>query len=160
MCGLPLIKTTQTNIHCLLLPTSYGDKTPKSIIARLFSVLWIMIGVTMCSILTATLSSALTSVTVERYDFTTGKTVNGKVNLKSTGQIYYSSLLPLQGNLYSYKKLTLRCWKYCQNFKDKFKKCWYEAFCCPWNTILIWEFFGPPFPLWISWRHAVGRKQE
>ena len=55
--------------------TRYGDKTPKSTFARLFAVVWIMIGVTMCSILTATLSSALTSVNVERYDFTTGKTV-------------------------------------------------------------------------------------
>ncbi|KAM7434885.1 hypothetical protein ABFA07_015103 [Porites harrisoni] len=43
----------------------YGDKTPKSVAARLFAVGWIMIGVTICSILTATLSSALTSVTVE-----------------------------------------------------------------------------------------------
>ena len=55
--------------------SSYGDKTPKSATARLFSVVWIITGVTMCSILTATLSSALTSVTIERYDFTTGKTV-------------------------------------------------------------------------------------
>ena len=53
----------------------YGDKTPKSIKARLFSVLWIMIGITFCSILTATLSSALTNVTVERNDVLAAKKV-------------------------------------------------------------------------------------
>ena len=53
----------------------YGDKTPKSIIARLFAVVWIMVGITICSILTATLSSALTSVTVERYDVLAGMKV-------------------------------------------------------------------------------------
>ncbi|KAJ7336664.1 hypothetical protein OS493_011885 [Desmophyllum pertusum] len=53
----------------------YGDKTPKSISGRLFAVVWIMIGITVCSILTATLSSALTSITVETYDLTTGKRI-------------------------------------------------------------------------------------
>ena len=53
----------------------YGDKTPKSITGRLFSILWIIIGITICSILTATLSSALTSVTVEKYDVIAGKKV-------------------------------------------------------------------------------------
>ncbi|XP_068712180.1 uncharacterized protein [Montipora foliosa] len=45
----------------------YGDKTPKSLMARLFSVIWIMIGITLCSMLTATLSSAFTNVTVDYY---------------------------------------------------------------------------------------------
>ena len=52
------------NFKCIIF-RRYGDKTPKSVAARLFAVGWIMIGVTICSILTATLSSALTSVTVE-----------------------------------------------------------------------------------------------
>ena len=46
---------------------SYGDKTPKSLVAQLFSVIWIMIGITLCSMLTATLSSAFTNVTVDYY---------------------------------------------------------------------------------------------
>jgi len=39
----------------------YGDKTPRSIQGRLFAVLWITIGVAASSILTASLSSSLTS---------------------------------------------------------------------------------------------------
>ena len=44
-------------------------------------MVWIITGITVCSILTATLSSALTNVTVsvERYDVTTGKTVSGQL---------------------------------------------------------------------------------
>ncbi|XP_068712179.1 potassium voltage-gated channel subfamily B member 1-like [Montipora foliosa] len=45
----------------------YGDKTPKTLMARMFSVIWIMIGITLCSMLTATLSSAFTNVTVDYY---------------------------------------------------------------------------------------------
>ena len=37
----------------------YGDKTPKSIPGRLFAVLWIMIGITFCSVFTASLTTAL-----------------------------------------------------------------------------------------------------
>ena len=61
--------------------TRYGDKTPKSVSGRLFSVVWIMTGITVCSILTATLSSALMNVTVaiERYDVIRGKTVSNRV---------------------------------------------------------------------------------
>ena len=42
-----------------------------------------MTGITVCSILTATLSSALTNVTVsvERYDVTTGKTVSSRLEI-------------------------------------------------------------------------------
>ncbi|KAL9983623.1 hypothetical protein ACROYT_G005822 [Oculina patagonica] len=39
----------------------YGDKAPKSIIARLFCIVWIMIGLTVCSVMTATLTTALSS---------------------------------------------------------------------------------------------------
>ena len=53
----------------------YGDKAPKSTLARSFAVVWIIIGVTVCSVMTATLSSALTSVKIEKYDVTTGKRV-------------------------------------------------------------------------------------
>ncbi|KAL9983423.1 hypothetical protein ACROYT_G005593 [Oculina patagonica] len=53
----------------------YGDKTPKSVLARLFAVVWILIGVTVCSVMTATLTDALTSVKLEKYDVTTGKRI-------------------------------------------------------------------------------------
>lgn len=53
----------------------YGDKTPKSTLARSFALLWILIGVTVCSVMTASLTSALTNVKLEKYDVTTGKRV-------------------------------------------------------------------------------------
>ena len=53
----------------------YGDKTPKSFISRLFSVIWIMTGITVCSLLTATLSSALTNEQVDYYGVLSGKKV-------------------------------------------------------------------------------------
>ncbi|XP_068707484.1 uncharacterized protein [Montipora foliosa] len=53
----------------------YGDKTPKSLVAQLFSVIWIMIGITLCSMLTATLSSAFTNVTVDYYGVLSGRKV-------------------------------------------------------------------------------------
>ena len=37
--------------------------------------MWILIGVTVCSVMTATLTSALTNVKLEKYDVTTGKRV-------------------------------------------------------------------------------------
>lgn len=39
----------------------YGDRAPKSIIARLFAVLWILLGITIFSMYTATLTSALSA---------------------------------------------------------------------------------------------------
>ena len=39
----------------------YGDKVPKSILARLFSVIWIVIGITTFSLVTAMLSSEITA---------------------------------------------------------------------------------------------------
>ncbi|XP_078358396.1 uncharacterized protein LOC144643119 [Oculina patagonica] len=53
----------------------YGDKTPKSTLARSFAVVWILIGVTVCSVMTATLTDTLTRVKLEKYDVTTGKRI-------------------------------------------------------------------------------------
>lgn len=44
---------------------SYGDKTPRSVIGRLFSVLWIFVGITIVSFFTATITSAITIATVK-----------------------------------------------------------------------------------------------
>lgn len=40
-------------------PSRYGDRAPKSVIARLFCIIWIMVGLTVCSVMTATLTAAL-----------------------------------------------------------------------------------------------------
>ena len=46
----------------------YGDLTPKGIGARLFTVVWILVGLVNFSILTGALTTALTTITV--YDNT------------------------------------------------------------------------------------------
>ena len=38
----------------------YGDKTPKFVISRLFAMIWILIGITICSMFTASLTTELT----------------------------------------------------------------------------------------------------
>ena len=40
----------------------YGDKAPKSFAGRMFAVLWILIGITMCSILTASITTDIIDV--------------------------------------------------------------------------------------------------
>ena len=37
----------------------YGDKAPKSIPARIFSIIWIIVGITSFSLITATLTSEI-----------------------------------------------------------------------------------------------------
>jgi hypothetical protein len=39
---------------------SYGDRAPRTFPGRVFAICWIMIGICICSIFTATLTSALT----------------------------------------------------------------------------------------------------
>jgi len=73
-------KANINNFECLIF-RRYGDKTPRSVAARLFAVGWIMIGVTICSILTATLSSALTSVTVESVGVIAGIKVQNAIRI-------------------------------------------------------------------------------
>ncbi|EDO35930.1 predicted protein [Nematostella vectensis] len=43
---------------------TYGDRAPKSHLGRVFGVIWITVGLVICSFLTATLTSALTSISV------------------------------------------------------------------------------------------------
>lgn len=50
----------------------YGDRAPRSFLGRTFAIFWIMIGICICSIFTATLTSALTSNA-----FKEEKTING-----------------------------------------------------------------------------------
>ena len=39
----------------------YGDKAPKTWIGRIFASIWIMCGITLCSMLTASLTNVITS---------------------------------------------------------------------------------------------------
>lgn len=45
--------------------SSYGDRYPKSVGGRLFAVLWILMGMCIISILTATLTSSMTTFSLE-----------------------------------------------------------------------------------------------
>ena len=44
---------------------SYGDRCPKSISGRLFAIVWILTGICMCSIFTAMLTTALTTISLD-----------------------------------------------------------------------------------------------
>ena len=44
---------------------SYGDRCPQSFGGRLFAVLWILVGICVCSIFTASLTSSLTTLSME-----------------------------------------------------------------------------------------------
>ena len=54
-----------------------GDKAPKSVIARVFCIVWIMVGLTnaLCSLMTATLTTALATAAVKDVDLA-GKKVS------------------------------------------------------------------------------------
>ena len=42
------------------LSLGYGDKAPKSVLARLFSIVWIFIGITIFTLITAMLTAEIT----------------------------------------------------------------------------------------------------
>jgi hypothetical protein len=44
----------------------YGDKTPRSVIGRVFGMVWITMGVIIISFFTATIASTITIATVEK----------------------------------------------------------------------------------------------
>ena len=44
---------------------SYGDRFPQSVGGRLFAVVWILVGICLCSIFTAALTSSLTTLSME-----------------------------------------------------------------------------------------------
>ena len=43
---------------------SYGDKTARTFIGRVFAVIWILVGLVICSMLIGAIGSAFTSITV------------------------------------------------------------------------------------------------
>ena len=69
-----LITLTLLFIFNLSLCFRYGDKSPKSYIARIFAVLWILLGITIFSMVTASLTNILHRASWEK----TSVEVNGK----------------------------------------------------------------------------------
>ena len=54
---------------------SYGDKTPKSILARVYASLWMIVGLILMSLITAQVSSIITSENLRSLDEEFGKKV-------------------------------------------------------------------------------------
>ena len=54
---------------------SYGDKTPKSILARVYASLWMIVGLMLMSVITAQVSSTITSENLRPLDESFGKRV-------------------------------------------------------------------------------------
>ena len=62
--------------YFLLFVDRYGDRAPKSIIGRIFGIMWTLTGLVIISILIGAIASSLTSVTVERDVILYGTEVN------------------------------------------------------------------------------------
>lgn len=88
----------------------YGDKVPKSTLARSFAVVWMIVGVTVCSVLTATLSDALTSVKLE-HELTAGKRVRFLDHVKLLDE----SALYFELNVFHSTKMSAIC--FCKVFQ-------------------------------------------
>lgn len=76
-----------------LLHRRYGDRTPKSITARVFAMMSILMGITIFSMYTATLTSALSSnVDYSEIDSMVGRKVGVMLLLRhETGAIWASN---------------------------------------------------------------------
>ena len=63
----------------------YGDKSPRSVVARVFAIIWIAIGITMFSMYTASLTSALTNAVMASHEVVLyQKKVSAQVSLFSS----------------------------------------------------------------------------
>ena len=62
--------------YLLIFVDRYGDRAPKSIIGRIFGIMWTLTGLVIVSILIGAITSSLTSVTVERDVMLYGTEVN------------------------------------------------------------------------------------
>ena len=71
----------------------YGDKTPRSFFGRLFGVLWILLGVIVITMFTATVTSALThSSSPEFTSALEGQKVSKNMKLKTIKVIFQTTL--------------------------------------------------------------------
>ena len=50
-----------SDTYCCYSPGSYGDKTPKTILARVYASLWMIVGLMLMSVITAQVSSSITA---------------------------------------------------------------------------------------------------
>ena len=60
----------------------YGDKAPKFVVSRLFAIVWIFTGITLCSLLTASLTNEITSFSSHATSVITDLKVGGDQLIK------------------------------------------------------------------------------
>eukprot|EP00111_Clytia_hemisphaerica_P003707 TCONS_00010636-protein len=65
----------------------YGDKSPRSVVARVFAIVWIAIGITMFSMYTASLTSALTNAVMASHEVVLYQKKIAVLNTTTIGQI-------------------------------------------------------------------------
>ena len=97
---LPQIITSETLAFFLF---SYGDKTPKFVFGRIFGVLWILTGLVVIAIFTATATSAL-SISASELSALEGAKVK-RISTKAGNFIIAQSLSLVKQTL-----LTIRGW--------------------------------------------------
>jgi hypothetical protein len=73
----------------------YGDKTPKSLIARIYSVVWILIGITVFSLLTAIVTTGMQDVIFPKPAEIRGSRVGGLRH-----RAYEASIVAEHGGIY------------------------------------------------------------
>ena len=62
MCSATLYYKSLTDFLCI----RYGDKSPKSVVARIFSIIWILLGLIIMAIFMANVTSALTALSLQQ----------------------------------------------------------------------------------------------
>ena len=79
----------------------YGDKSPKGLLARIFAAVWMLVGITIISIYTATLTSALMSVFYQeaKISFYQKKVRHHYYPIPGPGIVYPAVDLDMQQNL-------------------------------------------------------------
>lgn len=86
-----------------MVTSRYGDKTPRSFFGRLFGVLWILLGVIVVTMFTATVTSALThSASPEFTAALEGQEVNNDSKLTINDKmVFYTTFEAIQPNFCS-----------------------------------------------------------
>ncbi|XP_057292670.1 uncharacterized protein LOC130621403 [Hydractinia symbiolongicarpus] len=81
----------------------YGDRAPKSTLARIFAVLWIVTGITLFSMYSASLTSSLTSAVIASHDFSL---YQKNIAVLNTSTVGVKAVVGVNGNYKAYGTLT------------------------------------------------------
>jgi len=78
--------TKSFNFYFLFKTCRYGDRAPISVLGRTFAVAWILVGICICSIFTATLTTSLTTISLDT-----------KKSLPGSKVVIYSTYINMNG---------------------------------------------------------------